>query len=37
MSKFGLPFAFLVKAITINFKLDKYMSFKEKDASNLFL
>ena len=32
MSKFGLPCAFLVKVILIDFQLEKYMQFKEKDV-----
>ena len=31
MSEFGLPCAFLVKLIHINFQLEKYMQFKKKD------
>ena len=30
MSKFGLPCAFLVNVILIDFQLEKYMQFKEK-------
>ena len=32
MSKFGLPCAFLVKVIRIDFQLEKYMQCKEKDV-----
>ena len=37
MSKFGLPCAFLVKVILIDFQLEKYMQCKEKDVYNFFL
>ena len=37
MSKFGLPCAFLVKMILIDFQLEKYMQFKEKDIKKFFL
>ena len=37
MSKFGLPCALLVKVILIDFQLEKYMQFKEKDVYNFFL
>ena len=34
MSKFGLPCAFVwIKVIAIDFQLDKYIPFKEKDVS----
>ena len=37
MSKFGLPCAFLVKVILIDFQPEKYMKCKEKDVYNFFL
>ena len=37
MSKFGLPCAFLVRVILIDFQLEKYMQCKKKDVYNFFL
>ena len=37
MSKFGLPCVFLGKSAPIDFQLEKYIPFKEKDVSNFFL
>ena len=37
MSKFGLPRAFLVKMILIDFQLEKYVKYKKKDVYNFFL
>ena len=37
MSKFGLPCAFLVKVIPIDFQLGKCNPVKEKDVSIFFL
>ena len=37
MSKLGLPWGFLVKVFPIDFRLKKYIPFKEKDVSNFFL
>ena len=36
MSKFGLPCAFLVKVILIDFQLEKYTQGQEKDVYNFF-
>ena len=36
MSKFGLPCAFLVKVILIDFQLDKYMQVKKKRCLQFF-
>ena len=32
VSKFGIPCAFWVKVIAIDFQLEKYIPFKEKDV-----
>ena len=37
MSKFGLPWEFLVKVIHVDYLLETYMQFKENDVSNFFL
>ena len=37
MSKFGLPCAFLVKVIFIDFQLEKHLQSQEKDVYNILL